>query len=215
MEKREELLQSCEDALFAVLVAHALEAEGEALLAEAERLNAEEPGTDDVPGLDRRCLGAIRAHERKTGSRRVVRRAYNLLSKAAVAALIAAVLVVGVFAAFPEVRVGALNLLITVSESDTELYVPGWYDGYSRADGAELNIEALTTSGSKVFLDTEDADLTEQIKVNGWDGLHIIKGTAETVAWADMDAMCFVVILTYGAEDGTAMEIAGSAKLQP
>lgn len=251
MEKREELLESCEDALFAVLVAHALDAEGEALLAEAERLNAEEPGTDDVPGLDRRCLGAIRAHERKTGSRRVVRRAYNLLSKAATAALIAAVLVVGVFAAFPEVRAGALNLLITVSESDTELYVPGseqvqnpgsgevpffgytfeipegwehvesehslagWYDGYSRADGAELNIEALTTSGSKVFLDTEDADLTEQIKVNGWDGLHIIKGTTETVAWADMDAMCFVMILTYGAEDGTAMEIAGSAKLQP
>lgn len=121
MEKREELLESCEDALFAVLVAHALDAEGEALLAEAERLNAEEPGTDDVPGLDRRCLGAIRAHERKTGSRRVVRRAYNLLSKAAVAALIAVVLVTGAFAAFPQLKVGTKNMIIEVRDVATTL----------------------------------------------------------------------------------------------
>ena len=69
MEKREELLESCEDELFDVLDEHALDVEGEALLHDAEPLNAEEPGTDDLPALDRPCLGARRATHRQTRTR--------------------------------------------------------------------------------------------------------------------------------------------------
>ena len=85
MNRREQLQERYEDALFELLMDDVFEMEGETLLQECERLNAD-PDAAIPEELDRKCRRLIRSSRRKERARSVGRLTARVLKKAAVAA---------------------------------------------------------------------------------------------------------------------------------
>ena len=134
MNRREQIVENCEDAFMALFMADVAEYEGKQYLEENEQLKNDE--TFVVPSeLDRRCLRTIRKAERKKRMRCSGKKAYSIFSKISVAAVIVLALFTSAYAAFPEVRVSTLNLLIEVSDIATKFTFGG-------ADGEPNVIEA-------------------------------------------------------------------------
>lgn len=116
MNRREKLQERYEDALFALLMDDVIEMEGQALLEECERLNAD-PNAAVPEELDRKCRKLIRDSFRKEKVRAAGRFTVKILKKAAVAAAIAVLLMGIAYAAIPEFRVGVLNLMLKLTET--------------------------------------------------------------------------------------------------
>lgn len=117
MNRREQLQERYEDALFELLMDDVFEMEGEALLQECERLNSD-PDAAIPEELDRKCRSLIRSSHRKERARSVGRLTARALKKAAVAAAIAALLMGIAYAAIPEFRVGILNIMLKLTETE-------------------------------------------------------------------------------------------------
>lgn len=117
MNRREQLQERYEDALFELLMDDVFEMEGETLLQECERLNAD-PDAAIPEELDRKCRRLIRSSRRKERARSVGRLTARVLKKAAVAAAIAALLMGIAYAAIPEFRVGILNIILKLTEAE-------------------------------------------------------------------------------------------------
>lgn len=133
MTRNELLMEKYEDALFAILMDQVAEEEGKLLLEENERLK-ENPEAGVSEMLDRRCHRTIK-HAFSKEKRKVASRAtYRVLSKVAIAATIGILLFTTAFAAFPEVRVKTLNLLIEVSDVATSLTFGDGSSGVSTRD---------------------------------------------------------------------------------
>lgn len=141
MDRREQLREQYEDALFAVLMEELVEREGERLLAENERLK-NDPAAAIPEEVERHCRKTIRQAFARETRRTAVKTTRWVLKKVLVAALIAVLLFVTAYAGFPEFRLKALNLLIEISDVATSL-VPTDKGGNYNADiSASRNILA-------------------------------------------------------------------------
>lgn len=162
MDRHEQLVQNYEDALFALLMESAAKYEGQKLLAELDELNAD-PGFELPPDMDKRCMRTINAEFAKKKLRRFGKSAYRVFAKASVAAMIVLVLFGSAYAAIPEVRVGARNLLITVSELATELTFEDAGDAPADVPEDEQTADGLTLGGYVLpEVITSDYEVTDE-----------------------------------------------------
>ena len=91
-----------------------VEYEGNQIQKEIEQFN-NNPNFSVPPELDRRCLRTINKITRRKRALRTGKKVYRVFSKFSVAAVNAMALFTSAYAAFPEVRISTLNLLIEVS----------------------------------------------------------------------------------------------------
>lgn len=120
MNRREQLMENYENALFALLMNQVAEEEGKRLQKENLRLK-QDPQAAVPAATDRRSLRTIRRAFSKDERRHVVRVTGRVLNKVALAAMLAATLFITAYAMNPEVRVGTLNLLIESSNVASRL----------------------------------------------------------------------------------------------
>lgn len=133
MKSHEELIERYEDALFAVMMEKITIAEGEELLRENERLQAD-PNFVIPEETDRRCRKAIAHAFGKRKCMYAVRSAWRVFQRVSVAAFIGILLFTGVYAASPDVRTAMLNLLIEVSDVSTSM-------SFMPENGASASVE--------------------------------------------------------------------------
>lgn len=133
MTQREQLRDNYEDALFALLMDEFAEREGERLLKENERLKLD-PDIVVSDELDKRCIKTIDRTLAKRRRHKVKYAAYRVISRVAVAVLAVAVLFGTAYAAFPEVRIKTLNLIIELSEKAASLTLDGTNSNIQRDD---------------------------------------------------------------------------------
>ena len=142
MNQRDKLVENFEDAFMALFMADVAEHEGKKFLEENERLK-NDADFKVPPELDRRCLRTINKFARRKRALRTGKKVYRVFSKFSVAAVIALALFTSAYAAFPAVRVSALNLLIEVSDIATEL-------SFGDSDGANNDSNSVETPGASV-----------------------------------------------------------------
>ena len=120
MTRKERLREQYEDALFALIMEEAAEAEGQKALEENRRLR--DSGELAIPdGLLQRCHRAIAKGFAGQELRRVGRGVSRVVTKVALVALVGMLLLTTVFAASEDFRVKTLNLALEIFEDHTEI----------------------------------------------------------------------------------------------
>ena len=139
MTRREKLIDNYEDALFAVLMDKVAEEEGAKLREENQRLQndpaAEVP--EHVDAVARQTIRKAFAGQNRRSALHVARRVLNTV---ALLVLICSAVFATAYAAFPEVRVKTLNLLIQSSDvaSRLSLMEEGNTSGHEDGEGIML-----------------------------------------------------------------------------
>lgn len=217
MNQRDRLVENFEDAFMALFMADVAEHEGERFLEENERLK-NDADFKVPPELDRRCLRTINKITRRKRALCTGRKVYRVFSKFSVAAVIALALFTSAYAAFPEVRVSTLNLLIEVSDIATEL-------SFGDADGASNNANSVETPGASV----QDGAMT----IAGYvlpesiaDNYELVdEGSDQFAAWAslgnDSNSLIYIEIqngegnsVNINTENAIASEIINEGRFQ-
>lgn len=223
-----------EGALITLLLDHVIQRQGDSLLAEAECLNADP--TAKVPdALDKKCRALIRRGLRRQKKQQGGSR--SLWKTTLLVAITAALLAAAAFASIDELRVGVLNLMLTVTDTYTGLgievtfpeavpqaktdlsyyalpEIPEGYELvfseegeksrdylYQNAGGDLIDIEM--TVGSTAMnhtVDTEDAKCVENVDINGFHGICVVKGNSVTVTWVDTNRSVFLNIRATGLD---------------
>lgn len=120
MSRREKLMENYEDALFAILMDKVAEEEGARQREENKRLmddpEAEVP--EEIDAAARQTIRKAFAGQNRKNAYRIVGKIVN---RVAVAVLICSLLFVTAYAAFPEVQLRTLNLLIQTSDVASRL----------------------------------------------------------------------------------------------
>ena len=119
MTRKERLREQYEDALFALIMEEAAEAEGQKALEENRRLR--DSGLAIPDGLRQRCHRAIAKGFAGQELRRVGRGVSRVVTKVALVALVGMLLFTTVFAASEDFRVKTLNLALEIFEDHTEI----------------------------------------------------------------------------------------------
>lgn len=222
MNRREQLQDRYEDALFALLMDDIATIEGQKAEEENRRLQSD-PSAAVPEELDRRCIQLIRRHSAKQKARAAGRFTVRAIKRVAMAAGIAAILFTTAFAASETVRVHTLNLMVQVFETNTEFRFSGsseqtllqlnvgwlpdgyslidqgkdsvevWYD-YQNAAKDYLTINCCQTDGLVASIDTEDADV-EYIQIQGSKAMLVQKGTESQLVWSANQNSVFVGIV--------------------
>ena len=61
-------------------------------------------------------------------------------------------------------------------------------------------------------VDTGDADTTEKMKINSFDGMAVIKGSTISITWSDTDRHLLIRVKTENVDKETVIKIAESVK---
>lgn len=122
MTRREMLQDAYEDALMALLMEGAAEERGQRLLTENERLKSD-PAFAGPAGLDEKIAGAVDRALRRERGERAKKTALRVLPRALVAAVAAALLFTGAFAASERARTEDFWFLSDVNFEQVELRV--------------------------------------------------------------------------------------------
>lgn len=141
MNRRDQLKENYEDALFALLMEEVAEQEGKRLLDENEQLK-QDPEAAIPNEVSLRCHKAIRQSFAKEQRRAAGRFMGRMLSKVSLAAMIGTLLFATAFAAVPEIRIRTLNFLIEISDVSTSLRLVSDESGSS----AEYNNAAASAT---------------------------------------------------------------------
>ena len=168
MTRREELRDNYEDALFALLMDEFAEREGERLLEENERLKLD-PDIVISDELDRRCIKTIAKGKR----RKVKYAAYRMISRVAVAVLAVVVLFGTAYAAFPEVRIRTLNLIIELSDQAASLTMGGANNSMQNDDGASAELNEDGTLRGYRLPEIPEGTIQTQVYLPGFDILTL------------------------------------------
>lgn len=120
MNRREQLIDNYEDALFAVLMDKVAEEEGAKLREENQRLQ-EDPAAEVPERVDAVARQTIRKAFAGQNRRSALHVAKRVLNTVAMIVLICSAIFATAYAAFPEVRVRTLNLLIQSSDVSSRL----------------------------------------------------------------------------------------------
>ena len=203
MTRREKLQENFEDALFALLMEEVAEQEGQRLLEENERLKRD-PENAVPPEVDRRCLKTIKRAFAKTQRRAAGHTAYRVFRQAAMVAVVGMLLFATAFAAFPEVRVKTLNLLIEVSDVATSMTMEETPESQGSpnfpAEGSSMTSEGIlrgyqipTVPDGFVLVDSKNGSLSSGLRYENEDGAIIIfdivaaEGTTHNVDTEDAE----------------------------
>lgn len=252
MTRRETLFQNYENAYFALLLDEVAIEEGTQLI-EKNRLLKEAPHASVSNVIVERCLKAIRRAFSKNQRRDTAKTILSVLNKAAMAAVIALVLFTSAYAAFPDVRIKTLNLLIEISdvsasltlveegegsqapnnraiETDDKLLmgyrIPEMPEGFELIDEGSDNksawLEYGNDKGASIYMcvsgnanitytvDVEDAEYIENVEINHFEGLLIVKDGRTHIAWADTAQEKYIEILTQGVDRTLAVKCASA-----
>lgn len=242
MNRREKLIDNYEDALFAVLMDKVAEEEGAKLREENQRLKADPSAEvpEHVDAVARQTIRKAYASQNRRSALHVARRVLNTV---AVLVLICSALFATAYAAFPDVRVQTLNLLIQSSNVASQLvllkdgYISEEFDaanntlcGYSIPEmagfsvvernedkhGGWIKLESsrgesirisITTSKTK-YIDTEEADNTEEVSIRGYSGLLIFKDSRITIAWSEPDREMYLSLICINVNRTIALQMA-------
>lgn len=209
MTRRDKLQENYEDALFALLMDEVVEREGQRYLDENERLK-KDPDSAVPEELDRRCLKLIRQTFAKDRRRAAGLTAYRVFRQAAMVIVIGMLLFATAFAAFPEVRIRTLNLIIQVSDVATSLTLEG-------ASGASNNTNRTSDAGPMVadgtlrgykipavpegfvLVDSKDENTSSGLRYQNGDGAMIIfdiitaEGTTHKVDTEDAEVTSITI----------------------
>ncbi len=143
MSRREKLMENYEDALFAILMDKVAEEEGARLREENKRLmddpDAEVP--EEIDAAARQTIRKAFAGQNRKNAYRIVGKIVN---RVAVAVLICSLLFVTAYAAFPEVQLRTLNLLIQTSDVASRLVIVSDEDSTAHENPAN---ETITLCG--------------------------------------------------------------------
>lgn len=120
MNRNDSLVDNYEEALAALLMSQVAEYEGQRFEKENEMLNSD-PDFDVPPELDSRCIEAIRKAAQKEEAKLRRYKAYRVLYRAAVFAVVILTMFTTAYAIFPEVRAGVANLVTDIREIATVL----------------------------------------------------------------------------------------------
>ena len=122
MSRTEQLYESYEDALFALLMDKVAKAEGARLLEENERLQ-NDPNAAVPEHIDKACMDTIRRTFEQQKRKRRAHSFGKLLRHVAVAVIIMLALFMAAYAAFPEVRARTLSVLVQSSGVASRLWL--------------------------------------------------------------------------------------------
>lgn len=165
MTRREKLIDNYEDALFAVLMDKVAEEEGTKLREENQHLQndpaAEVP--EHVDAVARQTIRKAFAGQNRRSALRVARRVVNAV---AMIVLICSALFATAYAAFPEVRVKTLNLMIQSSDVASRLVL---LNNDDKSNRSTLSPEKLILCGYS-FPELDGFSVVEQNedKHGGW-----------------------------------------------
>lgn len=238
MNRREQLRDRYEDALFALLMDEIATKEGKNAIEENERLK-NDPSAAVPEDVDKRCLQTIRRHFAKQKARTAGRFTVKAMKRVVMAAGLAACLFTGAFAASETVRVKTLNLIVEVFDTNTtfrfssqpEDVTPqisvGWLpDGFALdshgydetstwyqycKDDKSIYISWAETSGTTVGVDTENAEI-EYVDVNGIKAMLIEKDTDLQLVWTEKDNSAFITLMGTGIAQDDLIRIANNLK---
>ena len=238
MNRREQLQDQYEDALFALLMDEIATKEEKKAVEENERLK-NDPSAAIPEDVDKRCLQTIRRCFAKQKAHTAGRFAARAMKRIVIAAGLAALLFTVAFAASETVRVNTLNLVIEVFDTNTtfrfmgesEVVIPrinvGWlpdgfaledhgYDEtstwyrYCEGDGDKsIYIGWDETSGTAIGVDTENAEI-EYVEVNGIAAMLIEKDAGIQLVWTEKDNSVFVTLFGTGITRDDMIRIANS-----
>ena len=167
MNRREQLIDNYEDALFAVLMDKVAEEEGARLREENQRLK-EDPDAavpEHVDAVARETIRKAFAGQKRRSALKTIGRVVN---KVAVVVLICSVLFVTAYAAFPEVQLRTLNLLIQSSDVASKFVLTTGNEENSLPDS---HSSSITICGYSIpDLSENDFSIIEQgeDKHGGW-----------------------------------------------
>ncbi len=223
MNRREQLQDQYEDALFALLMDEIATAEGKKANEENERLK-NDPSAAVPVDVDKRCLQTIRRHFAKQRAYTVGRFTVKAMKRVVMAAGLAALFFTGAFATSETVRVHTLNLIVEVFDTDTAFMFTGnsanaenprlavgWIpDGYTleekqdddsdimyeyrNHDNALIRITCRNTNGMAIGIDTENAEVT-YVEVKNLQAMLVQKEGELQLAWAVKDNSEFITIV--------------------
>jgi len=222
MDRREELRDRYEDALFALLMDEMAVDEGKKAREENERLR-DDPAAEIPEEVDRRCRRTIRhrfAQKRLHAAGRVTGK---VLRNVAMALGVASCLFVGAFAASETVRSNVLNLVVEAFPEYTSFYFPkelqnssdqltvGWIpEGFELVDqgkndfemwavyqgngNAFLQVTHFLGAGARLNIDTEEVVSSDVLEINGYKANFYQKGDIIQIIWGTDDGMVFLSI---------------------
>ena len=189
MNRHEQLVENYEDALFKLLMESVVEYEGNQIQKEIEQFN-NNPNFSVPPELDRRCLRTINKITRRKRALRTGKKVYRVFSKFSVAAVIAMALFTSAYAAFPEVRISTLNLLIEVSDISTELSFVDKSDIITDTDDAKTPSVSAPGKG----LTAAGYMLPESITA----GRNLVRQSASTSMYEGTDGSTIIISVQPG-----------------
>lgn len=253
MNHRKQLLEQYEDAKFALLMDSVAEQEGYELLKEAERLN-NDPNAAIPHELDQKCMRIIKHGFWQKQVKSAGHLSVRVIKRIAVVLVAAVMLMAVAYATIPQVRVGVLNLILTITDEYTNLGlqqegtsqrgesgehsgrdaipyfdIPNAVDGYSLTvsesfksersycyeseEGCEYRISISVASASSAYLiDTEDAQVVQNIAINGYKGIYIENKGWKTVVWVDTDHSVYVDVSSNSLDMQTLLQLAEEIK---
>ena len=205
MNRHEQLVENYEDALFKLLMESVVEYEGNQIQKEIEQFN-NNPNFSVPPELDRRCLRTINKITRRKRALRTGKKVYRVFSKFSVAAVIAMALFTSAYAAFPEVRISTLNLLIEVSDISTE---PPFVDN---SDIITDTDDAKTPSAS-----TQEKGLTAagyMLPESITAGRNLVRQSASTSMYEGADGSIIIISVQQGVNTVSSVNTENAIQIE-
>lgn len=235
MDRREQLREQYEDALFALLMDEVAEMEGEKALEENRRLQ-EDPAAAVPEEVDRRCMGTIRGYFRKMKLRAARRFAVKNLGRAVMVLGMLSTLFMGVFAMSEKVRIRTMNLVVETFGESTDFVFKeeqianeaprislGWVpDGFVLVDeGADdtgswceydfeekfIHAMYIVGDGSIMSIDTEEVKPTS-IKIGGINATLVCKDGNLQILWSIPDEPTFIYLTADGISEENFIHVA-------
>ena len=205
MNRHEQLVDNYEDALFKLLMNAVIEHEGKQIKEEMEQLKSD-PNFSVPPELDRRCLRTINKITRRKRALRTGKKIYRVFSKFSVAAVIAMALFTSAYAAFPEVRISTLNLLIEVSDISTEL---------SFVDKNDIITDTADTKTPSAS--TQEKDLTAagyMLPESITAGRNLVRQSASTSMYEGADGSIIIISVQQGVNTVSSVNTENAIQIE-
>lgn len=239
MDRREELQDRYEDALFALLMDDMAIDAGKKALEENERLK-NDPAAEVPEDVDKRCRKTIRRRFTQLRLRAFGRVTGRALCMMAMVLGVASFLFAGAFAASKTVRSTVLNLVVEAFPDSTSFFFTeeqpqdtprqvtvGWVpEGFALVDqgqeisqtwsiyqGSENQLLCVTYQlgdGATLNIDTEDIMFSEVIDINGTNAKLYEKEGKLQIVWGSSDKAAFLAIAGEGIDRKDMIRIAES-----
>ena len=210
MNHRERMVENYEDAVFSLLMDQLADEQGEKYRLLNEELK-DDPECVVPEQFSKACHQTINREFSKKRRKHTRKTAGKLFQRVAALIAILLLLMTSALALSPSLRAQALNWVLEVlddrtsigfsaiSESTAALETRWLPDGYACTNVSENNsvwqfedeagnwvvLTVLPTEGSKISIDTENADLVCEETVRGSQCMHVEKDGCITLVWSD------------------------------